>query len=95
MLDIVLALDGIADIFESLEIDQLFQSISSGETFNESRSMLVNSTNEITCDPDIENPVRTICQNVDEPACHVAILQDVDGRDKPGHDGRVWRWTVT
>ena len=36
---------------------------------------------------DIQDAVRTIGQNVDVATCHVEILQDVDGRDKPGHDG--------
>jgi hypothetical protein len=52
--------------------------------------MLVDPANEVAGDPDIEDAVRVICQDVDEPACHIAILQDVDGRDKPGHDGLVW-----
>jgi hypothetical protein len=51
--------------------------------------MLVDPTNEVIRDSYIKNPVRTICQDVNEPACHVATLQDVDGRDKPGHDERV------
>ena len=89
MFDIVLALDGIADVLVSLEIDQPFQSVLLGEAFYGTRPMLVDPTNEVIRDSYIKNPVWTICQDVNEAARHVAILQDVDGRDKPGHDERV------
>jgi hypothetical protein len=38
------------------------------------------------CFAGIQNAVRTIGQNINVSTCHAEILQDVDGRDKPGHD---------
>jgi hypothetical protein len=35
---------------------------------------------------DIEDTVGTIGQNINPSTGHVDSLQDVDGRDKPGHD---------
>jgi hypothetical protein len=49
--------------------------------------MLEHPANQIIRHADIKNAVRSIGQNVNVPAaCHAEILQDVDGRDKPGHD---------
>ena len=56
--------------------------------FDEPRPMLEHPANQIIRHADIKNAVRSIGQNVNVPAaCHAEILQDVDGRDKPGHDG--------
>src|SRR3954451_15862970 len=86
VLHVVLALKGVADI-ELLEIDQPLQPISLGETGDESGAVFVDAANEIAGHADIQNAVRTIGQNVTPATCHAAILQDVDGRDKPGHGG--------
>jgi hypothetical protein len=86
VLDVVLALDRVADIVELLEINQPLQSVSFGESFDESRAVFVDAANEIARHADIQNAVRTIGQNVNPSTCHVEIPQDVDGRDKPGHD---------
>jgi len=86
MFDIVLTLNGVADVFESFEIDQSLQSVPLGEAFDESRAMFEHSTNKIVCHPNVKDAIRTIGQNIDVSTCHAEILQDVDGRDKPGHD---------
>ena len=86
MLDIVLALDGVSDVVELLEIDQSLQSVSFGKTIDEPGTMFKYPADKITCHPDIENSVGTIGQNVNVSTCHAVDLQDVDGRDKPGHD---------
>jgi hypothetical protein len=86
MLDVVLALDGVADIIEPFEIDQSLQSIPLGEPIDKSRAMLKHPTDKIVRYSDVQNAVRTIGQNVNVATCHAEILQDVDGRDKPGHD---------
>jgi hypothetical protein len=88
MLDIMLALDRILDCLESLEIDEPFQSISFRKAFDETGSMLEYAADKIVCDADIEDAVRSIGHEVNEAAGH-AILQDVDGRDKPGHDDGI------
>ena len=86
MFDIVLALDGVADVVESFEVHQSLQSLPLGESLDESRAMLKNPTNEIVRHPNVQNAVRSIGQNINVSTCHVESLQDVDGRDKPGHD---------
>ena len=86
MLDIVFALNGVTDVIELLKIDQPFQTISLGEAVDESGAMLEHPTDKVACYPDIQDAVRTIGQNVNMATCHTDSLQDVDGRDKPGHD---------
>ncbi len=86
MLDIVLPLYGVPDIVKLLEVDEPLKSISFCKACDEARPMLEHSTDEIACHPDINDAVRMIGQNVNVAACHAEIQQDVDGRDKPGHD---------
>jgi hypothetical protein len=86
VLNVVLALDGGADVVESFEVHQSLQSIPLDESLDESRAMLKNPTNEIVRHPNVQNAVRSIGQNLNVSTCHVESLQDVDGRDKPGHD---------
>ena len=88
MLDIMLALNGISDVVEPFEIDQSLQSVLFGEAINKSRTMLEYAADKIVGHADIQDAVRTVGQNVSVSTCHVEILQDVDGRDKPGHDDR-------
>jgi hypothetical protein len=84
----VLALDGVANVVELLEIDQSLQSMLLGEAIDKSRSMLEHAADEITCYADVQDAVRAIGQDINESTGHADILQDVDGRDKPGHDDR-------
>ena len=86
MLDIVFVLDRIPDVIELLEIDQSLQTVSLGEAVDKSRTMFEYAANKITCHADIEDAIRSVGQNVNIAACHADSLQDVDGRDKPGHD---------
>ena len=69
-----------------LGVDQAMDGISLGEAFHEAGAMLKYSTHKIACYSNVQNAVGTIGQNVNVAACHADILQDVDGRDKPGHD---------
>jgi hypothetical protein len=48
--------------------------------------MLKYPTDQIIRHPDVQNAVRAIDQNINVSTSHAEILQDVDGRDKPGHD---------
>ena len=86
MLDIVFALDGVSDVVELLEIDQPFQAVSFGKAVDEPRAMFEYPADKIACHADVKDTVRTVGQNVNIAACHAGSLQDVDGRDKPGHD---------
>ena len=86
MLDIVLALNGLTDVVELLEIDQSLQSILLGEAIDKSRTMLKHTADKIVCHANIQDAVGSIGRNLNVATCHPEILQDVDGRDKPGHD---------
>src|SRR3984893_10571358 len=70
MLDVVLALDGVADVVEPFEIDQSLQSTPLGKAIDDSTTMFVDAANEIVCHPDIKNAVWSIGQNVDVATCH-------------------------
>jgi hypothetical protein len=56
------------------------------EAVNEPRSMFENSTDKIIRHANIKGAVSSIGQNVNVAARHREIVEDVDGRDKPGHD---------
>ncbi len=86
MLDVFLTLNSVSDIVEPLKIDQSLQTVALGEAFDESRAMLEDTAHKIVGHADIQNAVWAIGQNVNIASCHTDRLQDVDGRDKPGHD---------
>jgi hypothetical protein len=88
MLDIVFALNRRLNVVESFEIDETFQPMPLGKAVNKSRSMLEDAAYKIARHSDVQNAVGSICQVVDVAALyHDAKVKDVDGRDKPGHDG--------
>jgi hypothetical protein len=89
MLHIMLALNSIPDVIKLLKVNQALQPISFGEAVDESRAMFEYSTDEIACHADVQDAVAPVRQYVDVSTRHAEILQDVDGRDKPGHD--EWR----
>jgi hypothetical protein len=74
MLDVVLPLNGIADIIEALKVNKRFQSVLVGEALDNSRTMLEYSTNEIVGHADIKDAVSTVRQNVNPAACHTQML---------------------
>jgi len=76
MLDVVFALDRVADIIKSLEVDEPLQAIPFGEAADES------GTDEIIRHACVEDAVGAIGQDVNIAASHAEILQDVDGRDE-------------
>jgi hypothetical protein len=90
MPDIVLALNCITAVVEPLETDRSLQSMLFSEAIDESRTMFEYTADEVICHADVQNAVGTIGRNVNVSTCHTDILQDVDGRDKPGHDEIKW-----
>ena len=86
MLDGLLPLDRYPYVIERLVVDEALQAVSLGEAVDKSRTMFEYPANKIACHPHIEDAIRSVGQNVNIAACHAASLQDVDGRDKPGHD---------
>ena len=91
MLDITLTLNRIADVVEPLEIDQSLQPMLFGEAIDKSGTMFEYTADKIICHANVQDAVGTVGQNVNVSTCHMDILQDVDGRDKPGHDEIKWR----
>ncbi len=82
----MLALDSSANVVEYFEVYELFQPVSFGETFDSAGAMLENSPDKIARYTDIQNAIGPVGQKINIAACHLAIMEDVDGRDKPGHD---------
>jgi hypothetical protein len=90
MLDVVFVLDRQPNVIESFKIDQALQSMPLCKAINESGPVFENATDEVVRHPDIQDAVRAIGQNVNVATCdHRSIMKDVDGRDKPGHDGEA------
>jgi hypothetical protein len=75
MFDVMFALNCALNTLKFLEIDQSLKLITFGKTFDESGSVLKNSTDEVICYADVKNAVRTICQKINKPACHSTIVQ--------------------
>jgi hypothetical protein len=76
LINIVLALDRVANIVVSFEIDQPLQPIAFGESCDKSRTMLVHPTDDIVGHADVENAVRTVALKISVSTCHANILQD-------------------
>jgi hypothetical protein len=88
VLDVVLPLNRCSNIVKPLEINQTFQSMLLRETFDKPGSMRKHTTNKVARYADIQNAVGSIGHDVNiATSFHGPILKDVDGRDKPGHDG--------
>jgi hypothetical protein len=60
MLDIVLALDSVANSLKPLEVDEPLQSVSFGKAVDESRPVFEDPANEIVGHAHIQDAVRTI-----------------------------------
>ena len=86
MLDIVLPLDRGLNVLKCLKIDEVGQSMSLGKSFDSSCAMFGHAPDKVVCDADIEGAIRSVGQKVNIAAFHGAIMEGVDGRDKPGHD---------
>jgi hypothetical protein len=65
---------------------QPLQYISLGKTVYKTAAVFVGPADKIVCHPHVEDAIGTVGQKINESSCHAEILQDVDGRDKPGHD---------
>jgi hypothetical protein len=68
------------------KINQTLQPVSFSEAVHKAGPVFIDSANKVVCHTNIQNAVWAIGQNIDASTCHAEILQDVDGRDKPGHD---------
>jgi hypothetical protein len=92
MLDIMLALDCIPDRLEFFEVDECLQPMPSRKALYKPRPVFEYAADKIVCHADIEDAVRSVGHEVNVATCHAGILQDVDGRDKPGHDDGIGSW---
>ena len=81
------ALDRAANVVMRLKPNEPFQSVLLCESGNDTGAMLIGTFQQVTRDADIKNAVTSIRHDVNEAASHERSKQDVDGRDKPGHDG--------
>ncbi len=86
MFDILFALNGQPDVVVLLKIDEGFESVAFGETIDCSVAVFINAANKVVGHSHIKSAVRPICEQIDKAASHAVIVEDVDGRDKPGHD---------
>ena len=66
MLDVVLALDGVADVIELFEIDEAFQSVPFGEAIDKSGTMLEYAADKIARHADVQDAVWGVGQNINE-----------------------------
>jgi hypothetical protein len=74
MFDVVLALNGIADIVEPFKVNECFQPVLLSEAVDKPGTMLEHATNEVVGYTDIKNAVATVRQNVNPTTCHVEML---------------------
>jgi hypothetical protein len=51
--------------------------------------MLIDPPDKVTCHPDIKDAIGRAGHDVNVAAGHPRMMKDVDGRDKPGHDGET------
>jgi hypothetical protein len=96
MLHVSLVLDRRAGIAVALHVYQPLQPISLGEPGQNAFAMLPSVFREVARHPGMLDAVRAVRHYVGPGTCHTATLQPrgigrnalVDGRDKPGHDGK-------
>src|SRR5437773_10564963 len=86
MLNGLLALNCEPDIVVMLAIDEHFKSVALAETFDQSLTVFEGAPGQVAGDAGIENAVAPIGDQIKPTARHLCIEEDVDGRDKPGHD---------
>ena len=98
MLDRFFALNCGSDVVMVFEIDEPFERVPLCETVHQTFAVFIATSHEIARNAGVENTVTTIGHDVDETGHDDSIGrrlsavvrrmdEDVDGRDKPGHDG--------
>ena len=87
MLHVFLALDCIPRGRKHFEIDEPMDVKSFGVTFDKAITMLVDPSDEIARDADVDCTAGSACKDVQIELAHAPSLPKRDGRDKPGHDG--------
>ena len=87
MLHVVFALYRGSDVLVLLEINKAFQTVAFREACYSAHAVFRDAADQIIGNADIENAVWTICDDIDIAMRHRPKMKDVDGRDKPGHDG--------
>jgi hypothetical protein len=94
MLQIRLALNGVADVVVPLEVDEALQSVALREAFDRAFAALEGAPRQVGRHADVEHAVGVVRHDVDPAALHPLMLPGVDGRDEPGHDD-LWRPSVS
>jgi hypothetical protein len=86
VLDRLLSLDCGAIIVVLFKIDELLQVILLREPAYQTIAMFMAAPDEVAGDADVKRTIAAIGHYVNKAATHHTNQQDVDGRDKPGHD---------
>jgi hypothetical protein len=93
MFHVLLALPGQANVTVMLGVNEAFQAISFGESFDNAFAVFPNSSGEMVRHTDIESAVGTVREDVDPAIRHGLSLSGeqggrnlVDGRAEPGHE---------
>jgi hypothetical protein len=86
VLDRLLTLDRGANIVMLFKIDELLQVILLRETEYQTVAMFIAAPDEVAGDADVKRTIAAAGHYVNKAATHRTNQQDVDGRDKSGHD---------
>jgi hypothetical protein len=81
-----LSLNCQSDVVVVLAVNEHLESVSLCKTFYEAHAVFERAAGQITGDAGAENAVAPIGHEIEPAASHSSIQEDVDGRDKPGHD---------
>ena len=87
MLHRLLALDRGGDLLVAFGVDQPLEPVALGEPLDRALAMLPGPARDVGGHAHIERPVPPVGHDVHPPPAHPAMLQDVDARNKSGHDG--------
>jgi hypothetical protein len=87
MLEVLFTLNSSADVVVDLEINEAFEPVSFGKSLHRAFAVLSDPLDKIACDAGIQDAVRIVCEDIHIAGPHACSVANVDGRDKPGHDG--------
>jgi hypothetical protein len=87
MLDVVFALDRRLNLFVMLEVNKSLDGIPLNKSRNQAIPVFIDSSDEVVRNSHVQNAVWRASQDINVATYHPLMFKDVDGRDKPGHDG--------
>ena len=87
MLDGCFALNGGQNIIEVLHVDQSFQAVMLCKSINKPLPVFIGSSRQVARNADVQDAVTPIGHEINPAPAIFRLKQDVDGRNKSGHDG--------